>query len=219
MPQVSRTSGLKSLATMGIVVALTFVGGSAAHAESPPRDVSDATHLNASAEARTDSRLSQIVEHVSTSGGVAQLDYAAAAGAGIDAEYLNAFAEDFAGAGGRIDGSTAFTSDKEHAVLFASCVGRNSAWTDGWGLHIEMDTCKSQQIIHYLNGNALTGGVVVAILAPVPGVNAATLAAIGAPGLLMGIGAWALDGCQYHNGVLVGATVHLTGFPWCGAQS
>ncbi len=167
-----------------------------------------------------DPRLEAILTYVSSRDGSAYLDYSAAATV-VDPPYLNEFASGFASAGGIVTGNDAFAVDSRapSRATRNACVGRNRAWSDSWGRHIEMDSCHVDSLANILTGVSERAGGLAAALGKIPGIGqwAQTIATV--VGAIIALGAAVLKACGSPRGKPMGATLHVTGVPWCGTQT
>jgi hypothetical protein len=224
-----RSSSRIALILVPMVAGSLAVGAALPAAAAPPSAIGDsrefaseADRIDHTATTAIDPRLELAGHYLSIHDGIATFDYRAAREAGLEGEFADEFAFGYWSAGGIVlGGNPAYVAAKPQpaAQALASCAGRNQAWADGWGAHVEMDTCKIDVVTNNAGGGVAGLGAIAATLQFIPGVGQAIGASLAAVAGALGIGSSLLHGCGFPNGYAVGATAHLTPGFWCGTQS
>ncbi len=168
-----------------------------------------------------DPRIEKILAFVSEHDGVSTLDYPGVRAAGIDQDFLDEFVTTFVREGGLAAGVGESTGDNRplSRQKRSGCVGRNRAWDDFWGKHIEMDSCAVTEIADRMRGGGGIASAAGFILIRIPGAGTVVGSIISAGGILTSLGGNVLHACGFPDGRPRGATLHITGVPWCGSQS
>lgn len=214
MQKVSQIVGLLA----SIAIAGSLLGAAPASAATEMADGESAP--DSSLVSRNDPRLDLIGQFLSIRDGLPTFDYRDAVSAGLDVEYADEFSRGYWLAGGAVEGGPdAYVKPRLVLSPRAACTGRNKAWADGWGMHIEMDTCKVSVVTNNAQGGAAGLGVIAVALQPIPGLGQAIGTALAAVASALGIGSYLLNGCAHPGGRAVGATAHFTPGFWCGSQS
>ncbi len=168
-----------------------------------------------------DARMEAVNSHVEVRDGEAHLNFSAATTSGIDPSYLNEFAAGFTAGGGIVTGSEAHVEQSATPSRRArsACVGRNRAWQEFLWFHIEMDSCIVHDIVQKMRNGGNATAIAGFIMARIPGAGTIAGSIASGAGLIASLGANIFEGCGFPGGRPRGATLHLTGVPWCGTQS
>lgn len=162
--------------------------------------------------------------------GKVALDYKVAAATITDANVLEDYISGFISVGGDVANlpgnihAQQFSAVQTDALMMiAGCVGRNRAWNDFWGWHLEIDSCKASDIVTQAGLGAAGVGAITLILAAIPGVDIGSTPLGTVVGSILGVGASVLAACNTHDGQPTGLTIHFTSgwtvVPWCGYQT
>ncbi len=162
-----------------------------------------------------------VLSHVADRDDDTYLDFSAATAAGVDSTNLNEFAAGFASVGGKVVGSDAHAeqSTAPSRTKRNVCVGRNRAWQEFLWIHIEIDSCKVDELVTAATTGAGAATAVAAILFRIPGIGAIGGTVSGIVAGLLAVGGGILKACGFPGGRPKGATLHHTGVVWCGTQS
>ena len=78
---------------------------------------------------------------------------------------------------------------------------------------------RGHDIVQKMRNGGNAGAITGFIMAHIPGAGTIAGSIVGGAGLIMSLGANIFEGRGFPGGRLRGATLHLTGVPWCGTQS
>jgi len=152
---------------------------------------------------------------------VRTFDFAQALANGAQEPYLTDYASGFVAGGGTVLGWNDRPAEGklEHSAIAAqsasACIGRNDSWNDVWGWHWEMDSCGAEVLSNNLAAGVVGSGLVAAVGAATGyGAPVGLLAAVAGAQSLIAV--TAVNNCRAPG---TGITVHITGVPWCGAQT